>query len=569
MTTVPVLWVSHDPEILHRGYADQGLLEAIFDRRIWCPPAALRFDHREVRGDFPDDIDGAIVVLPSRHHVDHVDWFCEQLDRLSWSVVLLTSEEEWVFDWRKVWDPRNPRDDRRLWVWQPRPEHEDVPGKMPCGFYRDTLEAAELHLDEIRRKPWEWFFGGQVTHVRRKECAEILHSLPHEPAQILETEGYFQGIPFADYIGRVAAGRVVPCPSGPESCCTARVEETLETGGVPIVDLVKPKDPQFDYWRLTFGPDCPLQGVADWARFPAALEESLAEWPASANRVGAWWTQWKRRQSHRLDEDVRAVSGLEPEVRSPDDLITVVIPTSPVPANPEADHIAATIASIRSQLPLAEVLVAADAPRPELEHRRQEYEEYLRRVIFMAQREWHNVAVLRLEEWGHQANVARAALELVETPLVLFVEHDTPLVGPIDWVGICGLLCSGQAQTVRFHFDVAIHPDHEAGMIDRHTRWEQGVPVRRTRTWWQRPHVSTARFYRERVLPHFTPDSRTMIEDLMHGVVASEFDVAGEAAWWDWRLWVYAPEDDPILGLKRSAHLDARGTDPKFGMKYE
>lgn len=64
-----------------------------------------------------------------------------------------------------------------------------------------------------------------------------------------------------------------------------------------------------------------------------------------------------------------------------------------------------------------------------------------------------------------------------------------------------------------------------------------------------------------------------MIEDRMHGIVATDHVVNGDAAWWDWRLWVYTPDDDrpgeTPLGIKRSAHLDSRGPDePKYEMKF-
>lgn len=138
---VPVLWVSHHPEILARGYADQGLVEAILAREVWTPPDALAFDHCEVRGDFPD-ADGALVLVNCRTHASPADvaWFVGQLERLRWSVVILCGDEEWVFPWRAVRQTAR----RRVWIMQPRPEHAGCDGLIPggwCPWTRECLSA--------------------------------------------------------------------------------------------------------------------------------------------------------------------------------------------------------------------------------------------------------------------------------------------------------------------------------------------------------------------------------------------------------------------------------------------
>jgi hypothetical protein len=76
---------------------------------------------------------------------------------------------------------------------------------------------------------------------------------------------------------------------------------------------------------------------------------------------------------------------------------------------------------------------------------------------------------------------------------------------------------------------------------------------------------------------YFGAESRTMIEDVMHGVVQyglppyREWQTSAKVYAWriraaerlgDWRMGVYAPEGS----WKRSGHLDARGDDPKFPM---
>lgn len=310
--TVPVLWVSRNPEILHRGYADQALLESVLSRELWRPPNALEFAHYEVRGEFAqlfgqENIpanSGAVIVIPFRHHIDHVAWLRNQLDELDWAVVILTSEEEWLGNWRALdTDPET----RRLWVMQARPEHGDLSGLLPCGWYpgiRDTLRA----LGPQERK-LAWFFAGQLTHTRRQECVEAINrTRPYYDHVMHCNDTYFDTatMPQATYYELLASSKIVPCPSGPVSLCTGRVEEALEAGCVPLVDMVKPVEPQFDYWEMVF-PGHPFPRIYDWSTFPAVLAEELAAWPANANRCWSYWQLWKRRMSHHLDDDVRAV----------------------------------------------------------------------------------------------------------------------------------------------------------------------------------------------------------------------------------------------------------------------
>ncbi len=87
----------------------------------------------------------------------------------------------------------------------------------------------------------------------------------------------------------------------------------------------------------------------------------------------------------------------------------------------------------------------------------------------------------------------------------------------------------------------------------------------RTAQWSQRPHLASTAFYRDMIDRYFNPQSRTMIEDVMHGIVHEAYQREGEMGWNLWRLWIYTPETDS-LGIKRSYHLDGRGADPKYDM---
>lgn len=568
---VPVYWVSWHDDVLARGYADQGLLEGLFSRSVWRPPSPITFEHHEVRGDLPGA--GGVVVLPARHHVDDVARFVAQLDRMPWSLVILSGDEEWAFPYAHVTQTAT----RAVWTMQPVPAQlRRTSFRIPGGWYPDTdrLLADAGFGDVDAMLPW--FFGGQVTHERRAAIAEVLRGLPHDVTQLVETNGYLvEGVPKYEYMRRMARAKVVPCPSGPCTVDTARALEAFEAGAVPVVDTRTPRGDDYDYWRVCFGDDFPAPRIADWSAFPDVLARELEAWPANANRCSAWWQRWKRDAAYALDDDVRGVvaAATDPLPRSdaPDDTITAIVTSSPTVKHPAVDDLVQTIGSIRERLPLAEIIVVFDGVRPEQEHLRDAYEEYQRRALWLCNHEWANVVPLRLDEWHHQAGAAALALDLVTTPWLLFVEHDTPLVGPIDWQGCVRALTTGDANMIRFHHETTILDVHRSMMVDDTARDVDGVQLHRSMQWWQRPHLASVAWYRAVLSAYVPPQARTMIEDRMYGVLANDWNDLGVSGWQRWRVWTYAQPDDayPELGIKRSTHLDGRAGAPKYDMVFE
>lgn len=561
--SIPVLWISRHDRILSRGYADQGLLEAVLDRSLWSPPAGLEFEHHEDVGrdgaGFPH-LDGALVIFPARHHAsdEDVSWFLGELECLSWYVVILCGDEEWVFPWARV-----PRDERRkVWIMQPRPEHGGMDGLIPGGWYPGTVEGLrQIGADCHDGRHHDWFFAGQVTHARRKQMAAALRAAGrgfYHP-----TAGYLQGMPRLEYLEHLSYTKVVPCPSGPMTVDTARPLEALEAGCVPVVDMVTPRGEDYDYWALCFGDDCPLPRIRDWREFPSILGRELLAWPHTANRCSAWWQGWKRRIVHHLEDQIRDAAGLPAQPRTPDDLITVLVTTSPTPAHPFTEDIEETIRLIRAQLPGAEIVIAIDGVRPEQEDRAEAYGEYIRRLLWLTNHRWHNVVPYLASEWLHQAALTQEALKLVRTSLALFVEHDRPPVGDIPWQSLCDAVRSEAVEVVRLHPEAEIHREHRYLMLDSAPRIISGTPLRRTLAWWQHPHLLPTWRYRKLLKDAFPPGARSMIEDRLYSLLESTWkDHGKEEAWRTWGVTIYQPDGD----MKRSTHLDSRGEDPKYPM---
>jgi hypothetical protein len=566
---VPVVWLSFHAETIPRGYWDQTMLEDAFAGRL-ASMAPLSFKHFVIHAEPGDDdglwplADGCIVVVGARHHADRLHDINARITAYRWSIVVLTGDEEGVFPWAELDATVVMRQTPKIIDGQPLPDDGLWFGD---GYTPTTRGVLASTLMEYTAKPEDLFFSGQVTHSRRKECVAALQSSQKVDAttgSVIATAGFTQGLEPVEYAQRLAAAKIAPCPSGPVSVDTFRVFEALEAGCVPIVDGRSPLYTQFTYWREVFGEGLPFPIVDDWRDGPQIIADTLKLWPAINNRCFVWWQGYKRSWALRIVEAVLEVSHAHAPLEV-DQLITVVIPTSPIPSHPHTEILEETVASIRERLPTAEIRVVFDGVRPEQEHLRDQYEDYQRRALWLMNFVWHDVVPIRLETHHHQAMATRLALEGAETPCVLFVEHDTPILGDIPFHELSEAVMTGEANLIRLHHESSVLEPHRHLMVDEVPDVARAVPLLGTMQWSQRPHLASMQFYQGLLTKFFGEQSRTMIEDTMHGVLDYEWNHEGVAAWNRWRTFLYAPPGD----MKRSTHLDGRAGEPMFDMTFE
>jgi hypothetical protein len=240
--------------------------------------------------------------------------------------------------------------------------------------------------------------------------------------------------------------------------------------------------------------------------------------------------------------------------------VTVLVTCSPIPSNPGTEILEQTIASVRAQLPGAEIVIAFDGVRPEQEARRADYERHIRRVLWLADHVWGNTFPLIADEHLHQAVAAKRALEHVRTPLLLFIEQDTPICGEIPWDDLAEVILAGDANVIRMHHEASVLEPHKYLMLDDEPQKVRGVPMMRTIQWSQRPHLASVAWYRELLDRYFPADEKDYIEDRVYGKLIAAHDRDGDMGWLGWRTWMYTPEGD----IKRSTHLDGRAGEDKF-----
>lgn len=235
--------------------------------------------------------------------------------------------------------------------------------------------------------------------------------------------------------------------------------------------------------------------------------------------------------------------------------ITVIIPTSVLPSHPSTRVIDQTIEDIRAQLPDSEIILQVDGLRDEQSDRRAAYNEYKNRILWKCLHEWNNVVPVIFDEHQHQSGMMNRTIDLIETPMMLYVEGDAPLTPDrfIDWEECIDFIENDKGKVIRFHFEASIPEPHEHLMFKRIGNFLQTIQ------WSQRPHLTTVDFYREQILPN-CPD-KSFIEDTIHGFIQDVFyNINKKVFWTKIGLYIYHPDGD----IKRSYHLDGREGTRKF-----
>jgi hypothetical protein len=240
--------------------------------------------------------------------------------------------------------------------------------------------------------------------------------------------------------------------------------------------------------------------------------------------------------------------------------ITVVLVTSVIPSHPETYIVEETIKSIRHHLPDSEIILQIDGLREEQAHRKEQYDEYKTRMLWKCLHEYENVLPIIFQEHSHQSTMMKQTIDLINTPLMVYIEGDTPLVidEMIDWTACIDLIDSGKANTVRFYHEAVVPEVHNWLMLDIVGDFLETVQ------WSQRPHLSKVSYYKEIVLADMP--EKTFIEDYMHSVAYEEYIIPwrnnkSREGWEKHKLWIYYPSQ---TNSKRSYHTDGRQGLKKF-----
>lgn len=520
---------------MYRGWWDMQMLEDMLQD---CT-------HHEGIKSLSDD-QGAIVIIPGRGLIGEELRLGEDLKRLPWVVLVVAGDEERKFDITKVHHPN-----MHVWVQNPDPEKDEAYTRIGCGYTPGIKEAPK----SVPVKELDWFFAGQITHDRREQMVGSLLGIDEKydlHGELVKTPGFTQGLSPKEYYAKMASAKVAPCPSGPVTPDTFRLFEALEMGAVPIADTKTTNEDWVGFWTWLFEEEPPFPVLSEYTQLPGYIEDTVNKYPAINNRVQAWWIRYKRNLKNKL---YRQISELE-DTSIVENMVTVVIPVSPIPSHPGSFILNETIDSVRHHLSHAEIILTFDGVREEQEGRRGDYEEHIRRVLWEVKDQ--NVYPVIFDNHMHQVGMAREVIDKVQTPLILYMEQDTPLVTDyeINWSELYEALLDGVSNMIRFHHEGVIPKEHEPLMLGK----EENYPLMRTVQWSQRPHLATTAFYKRILSEHFSDKSKCFIEDLVHGKLMNDWNRFGFQGWNQWRTHIYYPSGQ----IKRSYHTDGRAGAQKY-----
>lgn len=231
-------------------------------------------------------------------------------------------------------------------------------------------------------------------------------------------------------------------------------------------------------------------------------------------------------------------------------MITTLITTSPIPSHPSTEILDKTIQKVR-QYTDGLILILCDGVHESLKHRTEDYNKYVQSLTGR----YKNSVVIQFGGHQHQARMTRYALEQCATDLIFFVEHDTYIDGDIPFNELCKIVEETDINYLRFNIFDCILPEHRYLMLGN--KRIDGHSFQKTIQYSSRPFIAKKAWMQDLLRMHFDPEHRTMIEDVMHGIVQSEYyrvkrDTFG--------MVIYTPEGNQL----RSFHSDGRKDDTKI-----
>ena len=275
---------SHDGQDYANDKWDYGLLKEIFDKH----------GVDQIRVTEIPNSDRAFVVIPGPQTAGNEELLSNELNKLSRVVLFINGDENARFDVSKI---RHPNIE--IWVQYPHKKHDQY-NKMPIGVPQHLKD----NVPEYKEKEYNVYFGGQITHARRKELASVMPRLNN--SLYGPTKGFSLGDKPKDYYGKLSSAKIAPCPSGAAVIDTFRFFESIELLTLPIADKLDPSMTETKFYIKMFGPDFPVVSVDNWNNIQDLLPELLENYPNNMHRVVSWWIKHKRDLGIKIMEQINA-----------------------------------------------------------------------------------------------------------------------------------------------------------------------------------------------------------------------------------------------------------------------
>jgi hypothetical protein len=263
---------------------DYGLLKEIFDK----------YSVEQIKVNSLPDVDRAFVVVPGPQNLGHEEDVNKELQKIGRVVLFFTGDEEVRFDLSKINHPNI-----EIWIQTPHKKHKKY-NKLPLG----TPQHLKNSVPEYTNKKYDVYFGGQVTHSRRKQLSDAMETLSN--ALFKPTAGFAQGDNPKDYYSNLASAKIAPAPSGAVVIESFRFYEALEMLCLPVVDALDPFNNPINYYDFVFEEKTPIKSIKNWHSLATVIPELLNNYPQNMHDAVCWWIKYKRDLGIKIMRQINA-----------------------------------------------------------------------------------------------------------------------------------------------------------------------------------------------------------------------------------------------------------------------
>ena len=236
--------------------------------------------------------DRGFVVIPGQGNAGKEDAISKQLKNLDRAVLFITGDECAFFDVDKIDHPNIS-----IWIHYAHKKHEKY-----NKFFIGVPQHLKFNLPDYPVKEYDIYFGGQITHQRRKQLSKVMPNLPN--ALYKPTEGFAQGEQPKEYYRTLSKAKVAPAPAGAQVIDTFRFFEAIEMLALPIGDRVDSKGEMIDYFNYVYPAEIPIEKVKNWNQLQEMLPNLINNYPNNMHQVVCWWIKYKRDFSIKVMKDL-------------------------------------------------------------------------------------------------------------------------------------------------------------------------------------------------------------------------------------------------------------------------
>jgi hypothetical protein len=277
---------SLDPLYTADGKWDYGLLKEIFEKNNVSQIIVKQ------KFDLIPKTERAFVVITGQENAGKEKIISKQLNNIDRVVLFITGDERAFFDVNKIDHPNIS-----IWVQYPHKKHEKY-----NKFFLGAPQHLKDNLPNYPVKKYDIYFGGQITHQRRKQLAEVMPTL--ESALYKPTAGFAQGEKPKEYYISMSSAKVVPCPAGAAVIDTFRFYETIEMLSLPVGDLIDSNGETIDYFSYVYNGTIPLEKTDNWNNLKNILPKLINNYPNNMHQMVCWWIKYKRDFSINIMKDL-------------------------------------------------------------------------------------------------------------------------------------------------------------------------------------------------------------------------------------------------------------------------